>query len=500
MDVSKHLEKANEALRKKNFDYAISLYHQVLQLKPDHGEARRELRQALVRRAEYKQIPRLIALLQGLHQRAGILLGTVLKQPSQVILAAEGYLRNDPRNRNVNHALASALERAGHRNSAVAVWEFLGEDERIGDHALKQAGALYYSMAQLERALGCYETVLKRSPRDSEAEKMRKNLAAEGVLSSGSYDPSRSSRELIRDSGKQQVLEASQKMVTTEDERALLRTSLEQALESNPADRRARRELAEHHVKHREYAQAISVLEAGLALDPGSYELKERIGDIRILDLEQQIREARKHAEQGDPAAGTDLVDLAREKQDFEIEEFTRRVKEHPTDLDLRFRLGRLLLAAGRIGAAIENFQHSVKDPRRRVDSLIGLGQAFERNDMLDLAQKQFETALESVDGSSDRSVEIVYSLAVLLEKAGGPGDLEQARARFESIYEKDIHYKDVAARLEALRSHLAQSRPARPAEPAESAEPAEPAGELPKSEEVSDAGGDASSTYEFKD
>ena len=80
MDISKHLDKAAEALRKKNFDYAINLYHQVLTLKPDHGDARRDLRQALVRRAEYKKISPAIALIQGLPHRVGIGFGKLLKK------------------------------------------------------------------------------------------------------------------------------------------------------------------------------------------------------------------------------------------------------------------------------------------------------------------------------------------------------------------------------------------------------------------------------------
>ncbi|MFH0943945.1 MAG: tetratricopeptide repeat protein [Planctomycetota bacterium] len=405
-----------------------------------------------------------------------------MKKPAQVVLSAEGYLRNDPRNRGMNKALADALEQAGYLSSSVVVWEFLGDDDRLGDYALKRAGSLYYGMKQLTKALGCYEAVLKRSPRDSEAEKMRKNLAAEGVLSSGSYDPSRSSRDLARDVEKKQLLEVEQKLVTTEDERSLLRKKMEQELEADPADRRARRNLVEHFVKDRDYAGALVALEAGLQLDPESYELKERIGDVKILDYEQQIRDARSAATAGDPAAQTDLVDLAREKQEFEIEEFTRRVKEHPTDLDLRFRLGNLMLASGKVSTAIENFQHSVKDPRRRIESLIGLGRAFEANEMLDLARKQYENALESVDTSSDRVVEINYSLAVLLEKIG---DLAQARARFESIFEKDIHYRDVAERLEALREK------ARAPEPPANAKLAQ--------DDSPDQGG-ATSTYGFKD
>ncbi len=501
MDVSKHLEKAGEALRKKNFDYAISLYHQVLQLKPDHGEARRELRQALVRRAEYKKVPPFIALLQGAPSRLGMLIGKVLKNRGQVVLAAENYLKNDPRNRSVNWSLGEALEAAGHRNGAVAVWEFLGEDEQVGDEALKRAGALYYQLQQMEKALGCYEAVLKRSPRDSEAEKMRKNLAAEGVLSSGSYDPTRSSRELARDQKQVKELEASQKFVTTEDERELLRSKLAEALAADPSDKRSRRALVDHHVKGKEFARAVEVLEEGLAADPDATELRDRLGEVRILGFEQELRRTKALADRGDEAAKTDLVDLTREKREFEVEEFTRRVKDHPTDLEQRYRLGRLLLETGETDKAIENLQHSVKDPRRRVESLLGLGRAFESKGMLDLATKQLTGALDAVDAGSDRATEITYALGVLSERTG---DLAAAKARYESIYERDIHYKDVAARLEKVRAaSTAPSPEAKKAAPEapkapEAAPPPAPSREKTDEPSAGDAAG--GSLYDFKD
>ncbi|MFG0320378.1 MAG: tetratricopeptide repeat protein [Planctomycetota bacterium JB042] len=490
MDVSKHLEKAAEALRKKNFDYAISLYHQVLQLKPDHGEARRELRQALVRRAEYKKVPPFIALLQGAPSRVGMLLGKVLKNRGQVVLAAENYLRNDPRNRGVNWSLAEALEAAGHRNGAVAVWEFLGEDEQVGDEALKRAGSLYYQLQQMEKALGCYEAVLKRSPRDSEAEKMRKNLAAEGVLSSGSYDPTRSSRELARDQKQVKELEASQKLVTTEDERELLRAKLGEALAADPSDRRARRALVDHHVKAKEFERAVEVLEEGIAADPDATDLRDRLGEVRILDFEQQLRRTKALADRGDQAAKTDLVDITREKREFEVEEYTRRVKDHPTDLEQRYRLGRLLLETGETDKAIENLQLAVKDPRRRVESLLGLGRAFESKGMLDLAMKQFTAALDAVDAGSDRATEITYALGILNERTG---DLAAAKARYESIYERDIHFKDVAARLEKVRS-------ASTAEAARTAPEAPKAIQREKTDEPSAGDAAGGSLYDFKD
>lgn len=477
MDVSKHLEKAAEAAKKKNFDYAIELLSQVLQLKPDHGEARRELRHTLVRRAEYKKIPKAIAALQGAPGRFSILLGGITKNPNQVILSAEKALRDAPRDPGLNKSLAEALEKAGYLNSAVAVWEFMGDDETIGDEALRRAGALYYQLRQLDKALGCYEAVLKRSPRDSESEKMRKNLAAEGVLTSGSYDPTKSSRELARDKEQVRALESENKLVAGEDERSAQRRRLAEALAKDETNKRARLTLVDHHAKGREYKEAIAVLDAGIALDSESYDLRERRGDLMILDLERQIRECEALASRGDEAATTDLADLKREKLAFEIEEFTRRVADHPTDLDLRFRYARLMLDVGKVDVAIENLQQSVKDPRRRVDSLLGLGKAFERKGLLDLAKKQLEQAFEAVEANSDRGVEIRYTMACLLERAG---DLVGARDRFMAIYERDIHYQDVAARLERLAAQIAPT--AQPVHPAPSTDTAPRSGATPPS------------------
>ena len=52
MDFTKQLQKADEALRRKNWDFAVELYQQLLELSPDLGEARAGLRQSLRKRFE----------------------------------------------------------------------------------------------------------------------------------------------------------------------------------------------------------------------------------------------------------------------------------------------------------------------------------------------------------------------------------------------------------------------------------------------------------------
>ena len=47
MDLSKHLENAADAVKRRNFPLAIKIYGQVLQIQPDYGDARAGLRKAL---------------------------------------------------------------------------------------------------------------------------------------------------------------------------------------------------------------------------------------------------------------------------------------------------------------------------------------------------------------------------------------------------------------------------------------------------------------------
>jgi len=65
MDVSSHIAKADEALRKKNFDYSVNLLEQVITLQPDHGVARRKWCEALRAKAGRKATPGWLAKLGG---------------------------------------------------------------------------------------------------------------------------------------------------------------------------------------------------------------------------------------------------------------------------------------------------------------------------------------------------------------------------------------------------------------------------------------------------
>jgi tetratricopeptide (TPR) repeat protein len=104
---------------------------------------------------------------------------------------------------------------------------------------------------------------------------------------------------------------------------------------------------------------------------------------------------------------------------------------------------------------AISEFQQTVRDPRRKIDSLTMLGNCFIQKGMFDLAENQLQKALDETGGMSDRKKEILYSLGLLKERQDKP---EGALEEYKKIYEVDINFRDVSDRIASARKKLAGS------------------------------------------
>ena len=52
--------------------------------------------------------------------------------------------------------------------------------------------------------------------------------------------------------------------------------------------------------------------------------------------------------------------------------------------------------------------------------------------------------------------MEILYELASTLERQGGPERLQRALSTFEQIYEADIGFRDVRAKVDGIRKRVA--------------------------------------------
>jgi len=451
MDVTKHLERAGEAVRKKNFDFAITLYNQALALKPSHREARLGLMHAAAKRFELKGLAKPLRLIVGFPSLLAILYSKLFKNKDMLVRASQRYALIDPYNDAINFTLGHALESSGCLGGASAIYEFVAEYDQKNVNALKKAGFLMYNVKDIPAALELFEKVLAIAPRDPEAEKMRKNLAAESTLAKGSYTSARSSLELVVDKDEAARQQREVRIHRAADELQNEVDELKAKLETKPEDKRVQRSLIELLIRKKDYQDALEKLQRLLEMEPQSYETKSRIGDVELMVLEDELRGFQSRLQRGERSEELE-AEMGRLQQKLlhkRVEELTWRVKEHPTELKLWFQLGRTYLQSKRIEEAIEAFQRSVKDPRHKVDSLRMLGKCFRAKGLFDLAQKQFQTALEAIGEGGSRSKEVIYDLGDVAERMG---DRDAALSWFSKIYEIDINYKDVAAKIDSLK------------------------------------------------
>ena len=117
-------------------------------------------------------------------------------------------------------------------------------------------------------------------------------------------------------------------------------------------------------------------------------------------------------------------------------------------------------MRAGETDKAIGSYQRCVNDPRRRLRALVQLGKAMSAKGMYDLAARQFETVNGEVEVMNDLKKETTYELGLALEASG---KLAEALDCYQTVYEVDITYREVASKVEALYNKVKRSKEPEP-------------------------------------
>ena len=446
MDLTRFLDKAEQALRKRNPAQAIALYKQVLVASPGHGGARAGLLAAYRRKVELKGGASLLdrAAAKSLRAAAAGLAGA--HQAVALLKICEAGLEKDPSDSQLAARLADALEQLDRPEEALATWEHRLALDESDVHALKSAGKLLYALRRVPEAIAYLDRAHAFDGNDPEVEKLRKHLAAEGTLASTRFESATSSRELARNPEAMRKVEVGRRIHRTADQLKEDIASLSETFEEAPQNVDICRQLARTQLRGGDLEGAEATIRAGLAHHPEEDSLQDLAGDVQLGRLREAAKSSREAGE-GEAAAAAQVA-----LREAECQEFSRRLARKPGDLGLQVKLARSCYRAGDTEQAIEHFQSVATDPRYEVEARQGLGACFTRKGLLPLARRQFEQALDLVGGpqGGDRGKEICYSLGLVCERMG---DTSQALARFMEVYEIDIHYKDVASKIDEFRT-----------------------------------------------
>jgi tetratricopeptide (TPR) repeat protein len=443
MNIAKLIEKGEDALKKKSFDYAIEILLQAVSFAPNSREARELLRKAELKKYEHAYPGKGVVAVFGFPARLGMLLAGLGKKgnPEGYMMACEKFLTKDPKNRGVNLALGDAAAAAGHVQAAILAYETAAEHHATDVGVLKKLGNLLWKAGEIRKAHEVFDRAVKLDPHDQDAVKARKNLAAEASLKETGFETARSSRDLVKDKGALGKIEQDARLHRTDEDLTERRKDVEARLAKGESAELLV-ELAIACRKLKQWDDAFAAVDRAIAKEPQNLHLRFTRGDLEIDRLEERrvelVRDG-KHEEAKRTDAELSKVRTAHTRE---------RVKAYPTDLNLRFKLGDLLLEQGQIDAAIGEFQQTVRDPKFRSDSHLRLGRAFKAKGQHDLALRQLEQAMDGQSGVSERLKEILYERGDTLERMGRK---DEARAEFGRIYEFDIGFRDVGDRLRKL-------------------------------------------------
>ena len=443
-------EKGVTALQRNNLDYAMSILTGVLKLEPGFFEARQALRAAQFKKTGGSQTGFFRKMIGGATNQPAITKAqlSLRKNPLEAIEAAEEILNGDPNSTGAHKLLADGALAAGLVKTAVLSLEILYKaNPRDREIALELADA-YTQAEQNQKAENVYQEMLRQKPNDAEVSQLLKNVSARQTLDEGGYDAladgSGSYRDILKDKNEAAQLEQSSRVVKSDDVALNLIKEYEARLQTEPTNLKLLRSVAELYGQKKDYDHALVYYERIRATEGGADpSLEKLISETSLKKMEHQKSQLDTGAEDYHQRH----AELETQKTAFQLEACRQRAEKYPTDLQIRFELGQLYFQAGKIGEAIQEFQKAQNNPQRRLASIMYLGRCFGKRGMNDLAARKIQEALKEKFNFDDEKKEMLYELGCVFEKMNKP---DEAIEQFKQIYEADIGYRDVAAKVDA--------------------------------------------------
>lgn len=443
--------KGMEALQRDNFDYAIDLLMQVLRGAPGCVDCRRALRQAQVGKNGSKS-GMFRKMLSGASTAPLVAKAQMAlrNDPGEALQIAEQILNTDPTSSQGHKIVAEAALALEMPRTAALSLEVLVRNNPKDKNIIIQFGVALADIGEVVKA----ERVLidfqrQYLPNDPEVNQALKNLSARRTLSEGGYNKAdqegSSYRDMLKDKVESAKLEQDQRMVRTEDTAERLIGEYELRLAgADKSNARLMRSLAELYTQKKRFDDARQIFDQLKSSESGADpSLDKAIAESKCRQLDHQISQL-------DPTAEdftTRQADLSSEKQAMQMDECRKRVEKFPTDLAIRFEMGVLYFQAGKISEAIQELQKAQNNPNKRLGAMNYLAQCFAKRKMWDMAQRKLQDALKEKLVLDDEKKELLYNLGSVLESMNKK---EEAIEQFKQIYEADIGYRDVSAKVDA--------------------------------------------------
>ena len=453
-------ERGRQAMVKGNLDYAMRLYMDGLKYNPrDIEKGHKGLRElSLLRRGSGKG-----GGLGSIFTQAMGMVNQTLGRPKEAMMDLLAAVANNPQNVTLLTQLMQTARRLNYIDMAIFWGEAAREETVRSKKPQKQIfttlADMYESTREFKKALDSLAFAIRIDPGDRTLDQRSKNLAAQVSIASSRLESVKGFHDIILDKA-QAAKSAAQKVVHTEEQLEAQYLDLKAAYKADPMNAAKVSALADCQYRRGNLDEAMQLL--GSALEQTKeYRFKMRMDDIRMSEYRRTLRELKESLD-ADPSRAdlkSKRLEVIAQRDAFELDIFTERQKQYPTDMNIRYELGVREHHVGRHDDAIVSFQQATRDPKRRIQALNMLGRCFFAKKLYQEAQGQFETAIQQYEMATDPlGKELRYNLAQSFE---AQGKLPQAIEWYSVIVQQDYQYRDAAKRLESLRKKAAESQQA---------------------------------------
>jgi tetratricopeptide (TPR) repeat protein len=443
--------RGSQALAQDNLDYAITLLNQALETEPGFFHCRKALRDAQFRKAGSGGTGFFKKMLSGTGNSPQIMKAKMAlsKNPAEAMAIAEQILNGDPNSSAAHRIIVDAGNALELPRTVVMSYETLAKNSPKDKNLAIEYAHAVSAIGEGSRAEKIIMDMMRELPGDGDLRDALKDLSARKTLDEGGYGALEggggSYRDILKNKDEAVSLEQEKRVQKSEDVAERLIGEYETRLPNEPNNFKLVRSLAELYTQKRQFDRALElydrVKQSDLGNDPS---LDQAIANTVVRRFDFQLEQLNPF----EPEQAPQVEKIKAEKLAFQVADCQKRVEKYPTDLVLRFELGAFYFQAGKIGEAIAEFQKAQGNPHKRLLAMSYLAQCFAKRKMFDLAARTLQSAIKEKLVFDDEKKDLIYNLGCVFEAMGKK---EEAVEQFKQIYETDISYKDVAAKVDAF-------------------------------------------------
>lgn len=442
-------DKGLKNFQQQNFDYALAILTQVLVQDPAFYDCRQALRATQFKKAGassgfFKKV------FSGASSSPLIAKGQLAMRnnPIEALNIGEQILNSDPNSSSGHKLIADAALAADFPKTAILSLEILVKASPKDRELNEELAEAYARAGENAKAEAIYTELLRANPNNPALAQALKNLSAKTTMSEGGYealaDGGGSYRDILKDKDKSVAMEQENRQVKSDDVADRLIRDYELRIEADPKNLKLLRSVAELYAQKKDFDRALTYYEKITSIEGTSdSSLEKTIIDTKIKKLDHALSQLDATA----PDYNERAAALKAERDNFFLEECKRRAEKYPNDLQIRFELGQLYFNTGKISEAIQELQKAQNNPHRKLQAMGLLGQCFAKRGMNDMAARKLQDALKEKLTFDEEKKDLIYALGSVLEKMG---KADEAIEQYKQIYEVDIGYKDVSAKVDA--------------------------------------------------